>query len=86
MAGKLLNPGDYDLPPRTCLEEIGINHYALVIDRKSRLIMADGRKILEKAGKLRDKLPGCRVSLRTTAPVCSKTISFLEKEGIDILA
>ncbi len=48
--------------------------------------MADGRKILEKAQKIKDALPGTVVVLKTTAPVCSKTKAFLEEAGIQVLS
>ena len=47
--------------------------------------MADGKKIAEKAEKIRAKLPGITVVLKTSAPVCSKTIAFLEEEKINML-
>lgn len=82
---KKLDPKQFSLPPRTALEQIEKNTIAIVIDRKSRIIMSDGRKILEKTKKINDALPGTAVVLKTTAPVCSKTKAFLEKAGIQVL-
>jgi hypothetical protein len=47
--------------------------------------MADGRKILEKAQKIKEVQPSIAVVLKTTAPVCSKTKAFLEESGIQVL-
>ena len=57
---------------------------AIVIDRKSRLIMADGRKIIAKAKKIKALRPETDLSLRTTAPICSKTKLFLEENDIEV--
>jgi len=76
-----LSPKDFGLPPRTVLEEIDKNKIAIVINRKSRIIMADGRKILDKVKIIQKAQPGTSVVLKTTAPVCSKTTRLLEEEG-----
>ena len=81
---KLVDPKEFGLPARTVIEETGKDRLALVIERKSRLIMADGRRILAKAAKIREVRPGCHLTLRTTAPVCSKTVKFLVGEGIEV--
>lgn len=78
-------PKQYGLPARTVLEQLDENTIAIVVNRKSRIIMADGRKILDKSGKIRHEQPLARVVLKTTAPVCSKTTKFLADEGIKIL-
>ncbi len=81
---KLL-PKEFNLPARTVLEQIDDETIAIVIDRKSRIIMADGKKILEKSQKIKKKQPSTTVVLKTTAPVCSKTIKFLETEKISLI-
>lgn len=80
----MLDPADYGLPRRVFLEEHegGI---ALVIDRKSRLVLADGVRILAQIQAIRNKADGQAVMLKTTAPVCSKTILFLQEHGIPVL-
>ena len=81
-----VDPKQFSLPARTIIEKFGTKHYVLVIDRKSRVIMADGKKIIEKADKIKKVLPGIKVSLKSTAPVCSKTSRFLADQGIDLLS
>jgi len=56
-----------------------------MISRTSRVIMSDGKKILEKAMRIRKLQPESKVSLKVTAPLCSKTKHFLEEHGIEIL-
>jgi len=80
-----ISPKEYGLPARTVLEQLDNETIAIVVNRKSRIIMADGRKIQEKARKTTHIQPSARVVLKTTAPVCSKTAKFLEKEGIEII-
>ena len=80
-----VDPRISGLPPRTSIEQIDSNTLAIVINRKSRIIMADGRKILAKAAKIRAATPGCSVVLKTTAPVCSKTLQFLEEQEVAVV-
>ena len=75
----------YSLPAKTALEQVDANTIALVINRKSRIILADGRKILEKANRIKGVTPSTTVILKTTAPVCGKTKSFLEDAGVQVL-
>jgi hypothetical protein len=80
-----LNPKEFGLPARTVLEQVDDTTTAIVMNRKSRIIMADGKKILEKARKIQEVQPSITVALKTTAPLCSKTRRFLEDEGIPLL-
>lgn len=80
-----IDPKEFALPPRTVLEQVGSNTIAIVMLRKSRIIMADGRKIVEKAGKIQQVRPDVNVALKTSAPICSKTIKFFEGEGIQVV-
>lgn len=81
---KKLDPKEFGLPARTILVQVNARTIALVIERKSRIIMVDGKKILAKADIIRQQRPGITVLLKTSAPVCSKTIRFLADEGIEI--
>ena len=47
--------------------------------------MADGRKILDKSATIKEAKPGCQIMLKTTAPVCSKTLKFLADQGIKVI-
>ena len=80
-----LNPKEFGLPARTVLDQLDGKTIVLVIDRKSRIIMADGKKILEKISKIKDAQPQINVALKTTAPICSKTKAFLESEGVQVI-
>ena len=81
----ITDPQAYGLPPRTILKDMGTNRIAIVINRKSRIIMADGKKILNKAEKIRSHNESLEISLETTAPVCSKTSKFLNAQGITVI-
>ena len=80
-----LSPKEFGLPARTVLEQIDDNTIAIVMNRKSRIIMADGKKILEKVQAIKGVQPGLSVALKATAPICSKTIKFLAAEGIQLI-
>ena len=45
---KTIDPKEFGITGKTIIEEMGENAYAIVINRKSRIIMSDGIKILEK--------------------------------------
>lgn len=51
-------------------------YIAIIIDRKSRLIMKDKRFILELSKKIQTVI-NIPVRVNTLAPVCSKTRKFL---------
>jgi len=80
-----INPKEFGLAARTVLEQVDDNVIAIVMNRKSRIIMADGKKIVEKTKKILEVLPSVTVALKTTAPLCSKTRKLLEAEAIQII-
>ncbi len=82
---RTLDPKEFGLHPTTVLQEMSKGHIAIVISRKSRIIMSDGKKILDKAVKIKEVKPDCNVSLKTSTPLCSKTRAFLEENGIEVV-
>ena len=81
---KLINPKLFGLPPSTKLKQIDTTKFNLIIQRKSRIIMKDGEGILIKVNKIKNHVPNAIVSLKTSAPICSKTKIFLEGHGISV--
>jgi len=81
-----LDPKNFGLSAANKIEQIAKNHLALVINRKSRIIMKDGKIILSKADKIKQHLPQTKLSLKTTAPICSKTVKFLIQHEIGIIS
>ena len=73
------------LQRRTVIENISHDTMAIVINRKSRIIMADGRRIVANAAKIMKAKPGTTVVLKTMAPVCSKTIQYLADHRIKVI-
>ena len=80
---KKIDPKLYDLHSRIILRENKKDIY-IVIDRKSRIIMKDGHRILEIAKKIRNFETDKNVSVLSGAPVCSKTQKFLIEKNISI--
>jgi len=80
---KKIDPRLYGLHPRIILRKNKKDIY-IVIDRKSRIIMKDGHRILEIVKKIRDSETGKNVSVLSGAPVCSKTQKFLIENNIAI--
>ena len=80
-----IDPESLGLSSRTTVEIIDPHTWAIVINRKSRIIMADGRKINDNVTKIKKTKPGKKVILKTTAPVCSKTVQFLADQGIEVV-
>ena len=58
-------------------------HY-IIKNIKSRIIMKDGKKILEIAKKIKKETKSS-VFLATTAPVCSKTKAYLKEKKIETI-
>ena len=80
-----IDPRNYNLSSRTILEASGENNIYIVINRKSRLIMADADKILDKVRKIKAKNRQLNVAVKTNAPVCSKSLEFYKNNNISIL-
>lgn len=47
--------------------------------------MADGRRIIAKAEKIRAHNSAYQINLATTAPICSKTRNYLADHDIKII-
>lgn len=77
-----INPRQFGINSRTKLV-IHNKHIAIIIDRKSRIIMKDGRRIFDQVAAIRKKEKRS-VVLLTSAPVCGKTKIFLRENDIAI--
>ena len=80
---KKVDPKLYNLHSRIILRKTKKDIF-IVIDRKSRIIMKDGYRILEIVKKIRGFETGKNVSVLSGAPVCGKTQKFLTKNNIII--
>jgi len=80
-----IDPKLYGIHPRTVLVKTATAEFVLVVNRKSRIIMKDAKRILEKVGAIKEHNPDAKVSLETTAPVCSKSIQFLNDIGVAVV-
>jgi hypothetical protein len=80
----IIDPKQFGLSSKTVIEQVSKNNFAIIISRKSRVIMADGKKLLAKAEAIKDLKSNAKVSLKISAPLCSKTKKFLEDHGISI--
>jgi len=81
---KNIDPKRYNLSSRTILRQIGKNNISIIIDRKSRIIMKDGKRILKQAQAIYQTNPNMIITVLTSAPVCSKTREFLLENNIYI--
>ena len=81
---KNIDPRKYNLSPRIRLQQNSINDLFIVIDRKSRIIMKDGYRIVEIVNSIQSAEKNNAVSVLTSAPVCSKTRQFLSERKIEI--
>ena len=82
---RIINPKKYNLPSRIILKENPKGQMFLIIDRKSRIIMKDGNRILEIIQKIQAKEIHKTPKVLTSAPVCSKTRKFLNENKIEII-
>ena len=81
---KIIDPKKFGLHSSTKIEQPDDTHFIIRMDRKSRIIMKDGEKILKNAAKIKALVPDAVVTVSTTAPVCGKTRQFLAGHGIAI--
>jgi len=81
---KNIDPRKYNLSPRIRLQQNSINDLFIVIDRKSRIIMKDGYRIVEIVNSIQSAEKNSTVSVLTSAPVCRKTRQFLSERKIEI--
>jgi len=79
---KKLDTRKYGLTKSAKIYKTNNGEIAIVKDRKSRIIMKDGYKILEAAKKIQAEEPNTKIVFLSTAPVCSKTKTYLENKGI----
>ena len=83
---KPVDPKTYNLSPRTKLLENNKGSLFVIVDRKSRIVMKDGHKIAKMAEDIKKVNQNKKISLLTSAPVCSKTKKHLLKCSIPVLA
>ena len=81
---KNIDPTQYNLSSRVDLRQDRSGDLLIVIDRKSRIIMKDGRRVLEMVKKINKTDPNKNISVRTSAPICSKTKKLLLENSIMI--
>ena len=79
------NPLYYGLPNRVQLEVLGHNRLGIRKEIKSRIIQKDATRIIEIAKLIKSKHPELEITLICTRNICSKSITLLKKEGIEIV-
>ena len=81
---KKIDPRRYNLSPRLNLQQNKFNELFIIIDRKSRVVMKDAHRILEMVNRIQSIEKDRYVSVLTSAPVCSKTQTFLSDNSISV--
>ena len=81
-----IDPKTYNLPPKIKLLQDNTGSLFVLIDRKSRIVMKDGHRVVKIAEDIKKVNQIKKISLLTSAPVCSKTKKFLLKYSIPVLA
>ena len=80
---KRIDPKKFNLSKKVVIKKT-TNSLSIIINRKTRIIMKDGRRLLEQANQIK-KVSNKPVSIITTAPVCSKTKTFLSNNNVEII-
>jgi len=75
----------FGLSKRTQLIYIDKDTIGIIKKRKTRIIMKDGKQILEIAKQIRKHEKNVNIVLIIEGPICSKTINFLMEHKIGIL-
>ena len=81
---KNIDATQYNLSSRVDLRQDHSGDLLIIIDRKSRIIMKDGIRVLEMVKKINKIDPKKNISVRTSAPICSKTKKLLLENSIMI--
>ena len=81
-----VDPRKYNLSPRTKLLKDSSGSVFIVIDRKSRVVMKDGNRLVKMAKNIEEVNQKINTSLLTSAPVCSKTKKLLYQNNIPVLS
>ena len=81
---KNIDPTQYNLSSRVDLRQDHSGDLLIIIDRKSRIIMKDGIRVLDMVKKINKIDPKKNISVRTSAPICSKTKKLLLENSIMI--
>ena len=81
---KKINPKRHNLSQRLNLQQNELNELFIIIDRQSRIIMKDGHRILKMVNRIQSIEKDRHVSVLTSAPVCSKTKTFLSNHSIPV--
>ena len=79
-----INADTLGLSSRTNLAMDDKQNYYIIKNIKSRIIMSDGKKILDISRKIKKKT-NATVFLATTAPLCSKTKTYLKENKIETI-
>lgn len=79
------DPSLSQIAGRTKIYKDGDHTYVIDKRRRSRLIMADGRKILQISKKIIDHDTNATVKVLISGPICTKTKDYLYSQNIDIL-
>ena len=79
-----IDPRKYSLSTRTALFKRA-NEIIIVLDRKSRIIMKDGRRIADQSRSIQAVEPRISIAVAASAPVCRKTRTYLNKRGIALM-
>ena len=78
------NPQYYGLPDRIQLDVLSENRLGIRKVIKSRIIQKDAAKIVAIANQVKSVTPGVEVTLICTRNICSKSLTLLEREGIEV--
>tara|TARA_B100001179_G_C18433958_1_gene335860 strand:- start:202 stop:462 length:261 start_codon:yes stop_codon:yes gene_type:complete len=79
-----INPKKYGISHQTSIFKTERGDVVIIKNRKSRIIMKDGYKILKTARTIRKTEKSVKITLQTNAQMCSKTKTFLEKNVITV--
>ena len=81
---KNIDATQYNLSSRVDLRQDHSGDLLIIIDRKSRIIMKDGIRVLEMVKKINKTDPKKNILVQTSAPICSKTKKLLLENSIMI--
>lgn len=80
----MLDTRKFGLSTRIIIGQLENLSIYIIIDRKSRIIMRDGLRIIRIVEHLKKVYLGVPVGLATNAAICSKTTAYLKENGVEV--
>jgi hypothetical protein len=81
---EILDSKEYGLSSRSVVGKYNNEQIFLIKDRKSRIIMKNGRQILNQIETIKINSQITNIALATNAPICGKTTKLFAENKVEV--